>query len=302
MTIQRIASTLNSKPHLRVAAYVRVSSDLENQDESYEGQSQYYRNRIMANPEWECAGIYAERLSGTHAENRPEFNRMLSDAEAGKIDLILCKSVSRWARNTVDALESLQQLASHNVHVIFEEQGIDTRNPGILLQLSFAAAIAQNESRSISENMKWTYRNKARQGIFTAHRDAYFGYDTTDGRFQPNQDAPVVRQIFRLYAGGMNFRDILSAVGPVKDQKGRELNTKRIRRILENEIYVGDKEFGKYQSKDIITGEVDEGVVKRYVRDHHEGLVDRETWNAVQRRREGNCRKSTAERRLAPQN
>ncbi len=146
--VTKIPSFRNQRK-TQVAAYIRVSSTMKTQDESYENQAAYYEKQIGSNPEWELAGIYGEKVSGTHAQNRDEFQRLITDALDGKIDLILCKSVSRWARNVVDGLNSIKLLTGRGVHIYFEQECIDTRTPGILLQLNLAASVAQSESESI---------------------------------------------------------------------------------------------------------------------------------------------------------
>lgn len=121
--------------------------------------------------------------------NRTGFNRMIADALEGKIDLILCKSISRWARNAVDSMKAIKQLTGNDVHIIFDEQGIDTRDPGNIFRLNLYSAIAQSESESISENCKWTYRNKVAQGKVKPKKNIYFGYNTDDGEFTPDENA-----------------------------------------------------------------------------------------------------------------
>ena len=121
---------------------------------------------------------------------------MINDALAGKIDIIFCKSVSRWARNTLDGLRAIKRLTGNHVHIVFEQEGIDTRQPGVIFNLNVAAAIAQAESESISENLKWIYRRRAEQGIFMAQRGKYFGYNTDDGSFHLDENADHVRDIF----------------------------------------------------------------------------------------------------------
>ena len=160
MAVRKILAERHTR-NPRVTAYIRVSTNEKNQDESYEAQAEYFENKIKNTESWDFAGIYGERESGTHAENCDEFNRMIKDAEAGKIDLILVKSVSRWARNIVDGLRTIHHLTENRVNIIFEQEGIDTRQPGHTLQLNLATAVAQTESKSLSENLKWLYRKRA---------------------------------------------------------------------------------------------------------------------------------------------
>jgi len=270
----------------RVAAYARVSSMLENQDESFEEQEAYFVKKIRANPEWEFAGVYGERKSGTHADDRESFNLMMKDALEGKIDLIFCKSVSRWARNAVEGLKAIKLLTGNRVNVVFEQEGIDTRMPGIALQLNMASSIAQSESESLSETMKWTYRKRAERGIFAAQPGVYFGFNTDDGGFTPDGNAAFVKAIFRRYRDGMTMQQIsdwLNAEG-VKTVRGNDFTREAVGSILKNEKYVGDLHFGKRKSRNIITGEKDTFQIDRTLRNHHTAIVDRETWEAVQKR------------------
>ena len=284
MGVQKISSVRSARK-LHVVAYVRVSTFLDCQDESYEQQTLYYEGFIRSHSDWEFAGVYGDRVSGTHSENRLEFQRMIQDALAMKIDLIYCKSVSRWARNAVEALESVKYLTGNKINIVFEQEGIDTRDPSVLFQLSLASSIAQSESESISENMKWLYRNRAERGIYKPQRNKHFGYNTDDHTFVPDRNAEYVRLMFKRFAVGATTGEIeeeLKDLG-VTD-KGKPITQTRIRSILNNEVYVGDKEFGKKPQRNVITGKPDEVQVKKYFTNHHEAIIDRETWDAVQAR------------------
>lgn len=283
MGVERIVSLRNSRKP-QVAAYVRVSSLMETQDESYEVQVEHYEKFIRSHAEWDFVGVYGERISGTHSDNRPEFQRMINDAIAMKIDIIYCKSVSRWARNAVEALESIKYLTGNNVRIIFEQEGIDSSNPGTLFQLSLASAISQSESESISENIKWLYRKRAERGIYIPAKGINFGYNTDAHTFVPDGNAKHVRFIFERFADGMSMGEIEKELKDVTDQNGKPITKARISRILKNEIYVGDKEFGKVPQRNVITGKPDEVQVKKYVKNHHEPIVSRKTWETVQAR------------------
>ena len=299
MGVRLIKSERNSRK-TRVGAYVRVSTYRNEQEESYEAQAKYYENFIKNNPDWEFAGIYGERESGTHMEKRDAFNRMVQDAVDHKIDLIYCKSVSRWARNAVDALDMVRRLTGNHAHVIFEQEGIDTRDPGMLFQLSLAASIAQAESESISENIKWVYRHRAAHGIYKPHKRMYFGFNTDNGTFEPDGNAGFVKLVFERFAEGAGFKEIadeLNAMG-VKTNMGTEFKGSTIRGMLTHEVYVGDVQFGKRPSRNIITGELDEAQASRYMKNHHEGIIDRTTWDAAQSRlKEMKEARENAERR-----
>ena len=201
-TVSRIVPIARAQKRKRVAAYARVSSGKDAMLHSLAAQVNYYSELIQRNPEWEYAGVYAdEGLTGTK-ENRAEFQRMLRDCRDGKIDRILCKSISRFARNTVTLLETVRILKEMGISVYFEEQRIDTLSGDGELMLTILASFAQEESRSVSENCKWRVRKKFEQGISTGFR--MYGYDVQNGSFtiQP-EEAEVVRRIFRMYLDSM---------------------------------------------------------------------------------------------------
>ena len=199
MIIRRIAKQVTRR---KVAAYARVSTLTEEQEESYETQINYYTKLAEQTEGWEMVGLYADPgISGTSAKKRPEFMRMINDARNGKIDLILCKSVSRFSRNFKEAQELIHELKAGNVEVWFEKEGIHTFDPSTDLIFSMMAAISQEESRSISENVKWSYRKRGEQGIRHIGNFRMLGYDDVDGKLTPNKDAWIVRMIFDEYEG-----------------------------------------------------------------------------------------------------
>ena len=190
---------------LRVAAYCRVSTDTEEQSTSFNGQVNAYTSLINSNPEWTLAEIYADDgISGTSAQKRPKFMQMIQDCEAGKIDLILTKSISRFARNTLECLSYVRHLNSLGTHIIFENNGIDTRANYSEMLLTILAAFAQEESRSISENTKWGIRKRFEVG--EARWSRIYGYDK--GYVVNPQEAAVVQKIFNLYEHGMSTNEI----------------------------------------------------------------------------------------------
>ena len=254
------------------------------QDDSFENQAAYYERKIKANHECEFAGIYGEQVSGTHAENRDEFQKLIQDAMDRKIDLILCKSVSRWSRNMLDGLNAIKLLTGNGIHIIFEEQAIDTRTPGVILQLNLAQSVAQSESESISENLKWVYKNRTKQGKFWASQGKYYGYDSKGDTFTENKDAEHVRFIFESFIEGtslIQIADELNAKGS-RNSKGNEWNTTQIKKILKNEIYVGDVIFRKSPSRNVITKEIDKDWEPVYSPNHHKGIVSRDIWDRAQ--------------------
>ncbi len=178
-------------------------------------------------------------------------------------------------------------LAGNGIDIVFEQEGIDTRDDGVTIPLSLAASVAQAESRSISENLKWVHRERTIRGIFKANRGAYFGFNTDDGNFTPDENAKYVKMMYELYAEGWKPTRIaneLNRLG-VKTVTGKAFARDSVSRVLTNEVYVGDIHIGKTKSRDIITGELDEIQVENYIKDHHEGIVNRELWEKVQERK-----------------
>ena len=290
MAVRKILAERHTR-NPRVAAYIRVSTTEKKQDESYEAQAEYFENKIRNTEGWDFAGIYGERESGTHAENRDDFNRMIKDAEEGKIDLILVKSVSRWARNIVDGLRTIHHLTENRVNIIFEQENIDTRQPGHTLQLNLATAVAQTESESLSENLKWLYKKRAEKGYIKANKGMYFGYNTDDGNFTPDENAVYVRRMFREFADGVTAEEIARGLEGVENRRGNPITGSQVRSILKNEIYKGDVHICKSISRNVITGEPDKEQYSNYVKGHHEAIVSEELWDLVQKRLKENAEK-----------
>ena len=193
----------------RVAAYARVSCSKDEMLRSLAAQVSFYSERIQSRPDWEYAGVYAdEALTGTK-DNRPEFGRLLTDCRAGKIDLVLTKSISRFARNTVVLLETVRELKELGTDVYFEEQNIHTKSADGELMLTILAGYAQEESRSVSENCKWRVRKDFIEGTYTGFIRMY-GFDFRAGKLSVNQqEAAVVRMIFDDYLSGMGKNAIM---------------------------------------------------------------------------------------------
>ena len=194
---------------LRVAAYARVSSDSADQLNSFATQVDYYTSYIQSKEEWEVAGLYAdEAVSGTTADKRDDFQRLLADCRAGKIDRILVKSISRFARNTLDCIQTVWELKQLGVAVEFEKEEIDTGNMGSEMLLSILGSAAQEESLSISKNLKWSYRRRMKSGDFITC-NAPLGYSLEKGALVPDpQEAPIVAYIFSSYLAGKNMEEI----------------------------------------------------------------------------------------------
>ena len=193
------------KRHLRVAAYCRVSTELEEQESSYEAQVEYYTRKIQETENWKLAGIYADDgKSATNTKKRDDFKAMIKDAESGKIDMILTKSVSRFARNTVDSLLTIRKLKEKNVAVVFEKEGVNTLDGTGEILITILSSLAQEESRNISENTRWGVVRKFEKGKVIVNHNKFMGYtknENGDLVIVP-KEAEIVRLVFRLYLEG----------------------------------------------------------------------------------------------------
>lgn len=230
---------------LRVAAYCRVSSDSSDQKHSYATQIRAYTEEISKHDGWELVDVYAdEGLTGTRMEQRDDFNRMLSDCRKGKVDRVLVKSISRFARNTRDCLTALRELMALGVTVHFEKENIDTDTLTTELMVSVSAALAQEESVSISKNQRISYQRRMERGEFITCKAPY-GYRLIDGKNLEiyEEEAAVIRQIFARYLAGENTEEIAAALSEMglRTRDGKEQwNTFAVAYILKNEKYVGD--------------------------------------------------------------
>lgn len=225
---------------LRVAAYTRVSSDSDDQLNSFAAQNRYYAELISGKAEWRMVDIYAdEGITGTSAAKREDFQRMMADCRRGLIDQILVKSISRFARNTKDCLEAVRELKELGVNVRFEREGIDTANVSSELITAIYAAFAQKESESISGNMRWSYQRRMESGEFNTCR-APWGF-RLDGKSLAvhEEEAEIVRRIFLEYLSGRNPREIAEILN-AEDTSGRIWKYKAVDYILQNERYAGN--------------------------------------------------------------
>lgn len=209
--VQVIQPIQQQPKRLRVAAYARVSSDSEDQLNSLAVQVDYYTHLIQENPNWEFAGIYTdEGITGTSTKRREQFNRLMDDCRAGLIDRVLVKSASRFARNTADALSSVRELKSLGVTVAFEKEGFDTETSNGEMLLSIICAVAQEESLSISQNMKWGIHKRMRTGNYITNATP-FGYTQINHQLVPEKNnAMIVNDIFKSYLSGMSINEIVS--------------------------------------------------------------------------------------------
>lgn len=280
-----------SKRQLRVAAYCRVSTDDEEQLTSYEAQKNYYTDKIMTNKEWTMAGIFAdEGITGTSARKRPEFLRMIRQCKQGKIDIVLTKSISRFARNTVDCLNYVRALKELGIAVIFEKENMNTLEVDSEILITMLGAFAQSESESISANVRWGIRQAMKEGKATIQYKYLYGYRKgDDGKPEiiPDQ-AEVVRKIYDLFLSGTPVRGIqeyLSANSVPNINGESKWARSAIDSILTNEKYCGDVLLQKTYIDDCINKKVKKntGQLPMYlVQNHHEGIISRETFDAAQ--------------------
>ena len=275
----------------KVAAYARVSTDSDEQFTSYEAQIDYYTKFIKKREDWEFAGVYTdEGISGTNIKNRAGFNEMVEDALAGKIDLIVTKSVSRFARNTVDSLVTVRNLKDHGVEIFFEKENIYTFDSKGELLITIMSSLAQEESRSISENVTWGQRKRFADGKVSMPYKNFLGYDRgEDGQPVVNkEEAKVVRLIYKLFLQGKTpsgiCRHLESLEIPTPSGK-KVWSTSTVKSILSNEKYKGDALLQKKFTVDFLTKKkkVNEGEVPQYyVKGSHEAIIDPLEFDMVQ--------------------
>jgi len=276
---------------IRVAAYCRVSTEHEEQLNSFENQVTYYTRYITERPDYEMVDIYAdEGISGTNTKKRDGFNRMIADCEAGKIDLVITKSISRFARNTQDCLAYSRRLKALGVGIIFEKENISTLDASGELLFTILSSLAQEESRNISENSKWGIRHNFKQGIVHITPSSFLGYDLDkEGKIVINpEQAQIVQRIFREYLEGWTPNEIADRLNKdkVNGVKGKPAWAgSTIRGILANEKYEGDARLQKTFTADYLTKKCvkNEGQLEQYyVENNHKPIISREDWEAVQ--------------------
>lgn len=277
---------------LRVAAYCRVSTDKEDQVNSLHSQETYFQDYIKNHPDWIFFDIFAdEGLSGTSTKKRKAFHRMIEAARSHKLDLILTKEVSRFARNTVDTLSYTRQLKDWGVGVFFINDNIDTRENDGELRLTIMASIAQEESRKTSSRVKWGQQRRMEAGVVFGNNSTY-GFETRDGKLTVDpEEAKVVRLIYHKFLNegkGTHViaRELYEAGIPPPQTATGIWSSTMIHRILKNEKHVGDLLQKKYVTPNYLTHKKVEnhGLEEMvFLRDHHEAIVDRETWEATQR-------------------
>ena len=290
-TIRRTASGCVERSLKRVAAYCRVSTDSEDQLNSYNSQVQYYTDFIKQNSEWTLAGIYAdEAITGTQVDRRIDFQRLINDCINGDIDMVITKSISRFARNTLDTLKYVRKLKEYNVAVFFEEENINTLTMDGELLLTILSSVAQQEVENISANVKKGLRMKMERGELVGFQGCLgYDYDPETKSISVNEkEAEIVRYIFKRYlegAGGKVISRELEEMGYLSPRGHKKWTETTVVGIIKNEKYIGDILMGKTYTVDPITkrrldnfGEQD----KYYIENHHEPIISKEDFEKAQ--------------------
>ena len=296
--VRIIAETINSQENtflsyrrIRVAAYCRVSTKQEEQINSYEVQKKHYTEKINANPEWQMVGIFADKgITGTSVLKRDEFNKMIKLCKSKKIDMILVKSISRFARNTVDCLHYTRMLKTLGIDVYFEEQGIHSIKSDAEFYISIYGTIAQSESENISANVKWGKLQSAKEGKVAFTYKNFLGYRKgADGNPEIDEEqAETVKIIYDRFLAGDSLKQIAEKLQNEKrlSPSGKsEWSTATIRSILSNEKYKGDAIINKTFTVDCLTKEIRKNNGERpkyYIENNHPAIIDAETFGRVQ--------------------
>ena len=285
-------SRRNCSGKMRVAAYCRVSTDSEEQLNSYEAQKTYYTQKIQDSPDWEMAGIYAdEGISGTSLKKRTQFNKMITACKRGRIDLIITKSLSRFARNTVDCLDTVRLLKANGIGVYFEKENINTLTESSEFLVTLFSGFAQAESESLSKNVTWGKEKSAKAGKVTFQYKKMLGYRKgADG--QPEivpEEAEIIRRIYHRYLDGCTLGKIKKELDEdgIPTAQGVECwSSAIIHNILTNEKYIGDALLLKTYVTDCITKKVKKNMGERpmyYVENNHPAVISRELFDLVQK-------------------
>ena len=289
--VGNIARQQEDKAKLRVAAYCRVSTDSDEQATSSEAQVEHYTEFIQKNPEWEFAGIYADDgISGTNTKNRDKFNRMIEDCEAGTIDMIITKSISRFARNTLDCLKYIRQLKDKNIPVFFEKEAINTMDAKGEVLITIMTSLAQQESQSLSQNVKLGLQFRYQNGQVQVNHNHFLGYtkDEEGNLVIDPEQAEVVKRIYREYLEGYSMDKIakgLEADGILTGAGKTKWWTSTINKILRNEKYIGDALLQKTYTTDFLnkTRVKNNGIVPQYyVEGNHEAIIPKDIFLRVQ--------------------
>ena len=283
--IKKAMTASNDTPaKIKVAAYARVSTEMDEQQSSYETQVAYYTQYINGNPDWEFAGVYADRgITGTSLKNRDRFNQMVNDALNHKIDLILTKSISRFARNTVDTLQTVRKLKEAKVEVVFEKENLRTFDPKCEMMLTIMSSLAQEE------NVRWGIQKSMQDGKVRLLSSLYGYRKGEDGEAEIDEaEAKVVRYIFKAFTDGTSARHIarnLTRKGIPTPMGKKNWSVNTIQGILQNEKYKGDALLQKYYTEDYLTKKLirNNGERKQYyVENSHPAIIKAEDFDKVQ--------------------
>lgn len=280
---------IDKKPakRLKVAAYCRVSTSDTEQLASLDNQKKHYEKFIKANPEWEFAGVYSDDgISGRSADKRKAFQQLISDAMDGKIDYIFTKSISRFARNTIDCLDTARKLAAKGVYITFEQDNISTRDMNTELYMSIVSALAENESRSLSENVKWGIQKRFQDGSYKIVSPPY-GYIYNKGNIETDVDkAQIVRKIFNWGLegiGGYAIARKLNEAG-ISSPRGKKWNASTVNGILHNRFYTGDVIFqSTFTTSDGKRRKNNNNIDSYLCEDYHEAIISLNMYEKVQK-------------------
>ena len=290
---KRVGNTAaaEQRPKLRVAAYCRVSTDSEEQASSYEVQVAHYTQFIQKNPEWELAGIYADDgITGTNTKKREEFNRMIQDCMDGNIDMIITKSISRFARNTLDCLKYIRELKEKNIPVFFEKENTNTMDSKGEVLLTIMASLAQQESQSLSQNIKLGLQYRFQNKEVRVNYIRFLGYtkDEEGNLLIEPAEAKVVKRIYREYLEGASLLQIgrgLEADSILTGAEKTKWRSETLKKILQNEKYIGDALLQKTYTVDFLNKKrvQNKGIVPQcYVKNSHEPIIPRDLYMQVQ--------------------
>ena len=281
----------SEKKKLRVAAYARVSTDSDEQATSYDTQVDHYTNYIKKNPDWEFAGVFSdEGISGTYTKKRAGFNKMIEEAMEGNIDYIITKSISRFARNTLDCLKYIRKLKENNIPVYFEKENINTMDAKGEVLLTIMASLAQQESQSLSQNVKLGFQYRFQQGQVQVNHNRFLGYTKDeDGKLViVPEEAKIIKRIYREYLEGASLRDIKEGLEKDKIVNGagnKKWHVSNLNQILTNEKYMGDALLQKTYTVDFLNKKrvKNDGIEPQYyVENSHEAIIPKEIFMRVQ--------------------
>lgn len=281
-------------PKLRVAAYCRVSTEYEEQNSSYQTQVSHYTNYILNHDGWDLVNVYADDgISGTNTKKREQFNQMIEDCMAGKIDLIITKSISRFARNTLDCLHYIRQLKEKNIAVYFEKENIKTTDAKGEVLLTIMASLAQQESQSLSQNVKLGLQYRYQQGKVMVNHNWFLGYtkDEEGHLIVDPEQAKIVKRIYYEYLEGYSCKQIarrLTTDGIPNGAGNTKWGDSNIASILKNEKYIGDALLQKSYTIDFLTKKRirNQGIMPQYyIKDDHEAIIPKDLFRRVQEER-----------------